>query len=287
MANRRTRRSFLRSGTLCALLGGAGCASPPDAASDERRIATLETENAALEDRLASLSRRAAALEERGPGTEFPAEVRERARVVGERVRPAVIALQSREPLSSGTAWFLDGGHIVTNGHVLDLIGTPFTCRTIDGEAFEAEVVGRTEADGPGPDLAVLSADVTPPATLPAGDSTSLTRGQPVVQVGHTHVGYWAITLGEVVRRVELPRQAWVLTEIPTMRGNSGSPLVTLDGAAVGVTFGTVPRGDAPPSRVPTPGPPTVYEEYPRQARMYGGHVAIETVTGYLERWLE
>lgn len=220
-------------------------------------------------------------------GRETPTEspiatsVRPRARAIGKTIRPAVIVLQSNESMSSGTAWFLNEHHIVTNSHVIHRLGD-FTCRTINGIWFDARVRAQTDPDGPDPDIAVLEADIEPPGRIPIGSSAGIDSGQPVVQVGHTNVGYWSISLGRIVDRTQRGDRPVILTEIPMMRGNSGSPLVTLDGNAIGLTVGSVPRPDRPPSTAPTPGPPTVHQRYPRRDVMFGLHLPIETVLEYI-----
>jgi S1-C subfamily serine protease len=106
---------------------------------------------------------------------------------VGRRARPAVVVLQPVDGATSGTAWFIDKGHLVTNAHVLDeLPGDAIEARFIDGRTVDVAVARRRAT----PDLALLSAELEPPATLQPGDSTSLTAGQPLVQIGHVRLGY-------------------------------------------------------------------------------------------------
>jgi hypothetical protein len=69
------------------------------------------------------------------------------------------------------------------------------------------------------------------------------------------------------------------------MRGNSGSPLLTLDGAVVGMTFGSVPKRRTIPDEAPTIGSTAVYVSYPRDDVEHAGPLAIETVEKHLELW--
>lgn len=249
-----TRREFVRASAALAV-GLAGCASP----------ARAPTATA-------------------GGSGRFAPAVRERAAAVGREGRRAVVVLQPPDEATSGTGWFLAGEHLVTNRHVVDeLDGGSLVGRTIGGTRFDARVRRRAEA----PDLALLSAAIDPPAALEPGRSTELQPGQPLVQVGHTRFGYWAVSLGRFVRRVRRGDRTWLLTELPVVRGNSGSPLLTLDGRVVGLTFGTVPRRGTVPNRDPEPAPVTVFETYPRQRVEFGGHVAVETVQRYVDRWTE
>lgn len=259
MGSRRTRRQVLR-GLLATGLGGVGgCVQAPPIGSQ-----TPDTRTD-------------------GDPPSFAASVREQARTVGRAVRQAVIVLHADDPLRSGTAWFFDDEVIITNSHVIARLNE-FTCRTLTGRWFDADVVARADPAGSEPDIAVLRGRIEPPAALEPGSSESVEPEQPVVQVGHTHIGYWVIALGRIVGRKTRNGRSVILTEIPMMRGNSGSPLVTLDGDVIGLTVGTLPKPGRPPSRNPTPSPPVVYHRYPRQAARFGVHLPIETVQALTDR---
>lgn len=249
-----TRREFLRAGSLLAAVA-AGCAGPVRAPS------------------AGSTS---------DGGSAFSPSVRRRAREVGAANRPGVVVLQPVDAATSGTAWVHDAGHLLTNAHVLDELGSDdLEAQTSDGTTFDVAVEHRTET----PDLALLSAAAEPPAPLQAGDSTALEPGQPLVQVGHVRLGYWTISVGRFRRRVD--GQSWLLTDLPTMPGNSGSPVLTLDGQVVGMTFGAVPKAGTGPSAAPTPGPTRVYATYPHRRVEFAGHLAIEAVERSVRRWTE
>lgn len=253
-AARLTRRAFLQTGSLfVALL--AGCAAP---AAAPTMGSTPDGDRP------------------------FSTAVRRRAREVGAAGRSAVVVLQPVDGAASGTGWFLAGGHLLTNDHVIEeLGGGPLEAHTLDGSRFPVSIEHRSDA----PDLAVLAADIEPPSTLQAGDSTALEPGQPLIQIGHVRLGYWTISVGRFRRRVERANGAWLLTDLPTMRGNSGSPVLTLDGEVVGLTFGDVPKAGTGPVERPTPGSTAVYTSYPRHRVEYAGHLAIETVRQAIERW--
>lgn len=254
-----TRRQVIRGLSVTGVVGVAGCVQAPPVGS-QHPDARIDRESPS-----------------------FPASVRDRARTVGRAVRRAVIVLQGTDPVASGTAWFLDESTIVTNSHVIARLDG-FTCRTLTGRWFDAEVLATAPPDASAPDIAVLRSFIEPPATLGPGSSDAIEPDQPVIQVGHTHVGYWVIALGRIVKRTTRHGRQMILTEIPTMRGNSGSPLVTLGGEVIGLTVGTLPRPGQPPNRNPTPSPPVVYDRYPRQAARFGIHLPIETVQAVVER---
>lgn len=205
---------------------------------------------------------------------------RRRARETARRARPGVVVLQPADATDSGTAWFLDDGRLLTAAHVVDELGEGLRATTVDGDVGDVAIEGRW----PAPDLAALSTDIEPPATLEFGEASALHVGQPVVQIGHTRVAYWTVALGRFRRLRETRDRTLVLTDVATLPGNSGSPLLTLAGDVVGMTVGTLPRTGRPPSEHPRPGPITVYEAYPRRSIRYGAHLAPSTIDRYLAR---
>ena len=245
-----TRRDCLRAGGLLAA-ATAGCAAPGAEPSSRERGGFGEAET-------------------------------QRAREVGTGARRAVVVLQPPGRATSGTGWFLDGGHLVTNSHVVDeLGGGPLEVNTLDGERFEATVDRRADQ----PDLALLRADAAPPATLTPGSSAGLEAGEPLVQVGHVALGYWTVSVGRFRRRLDRDGRSWLLSDLPTMRGNSGSPVLSLDGEVVGLTFGAVKKPGTGAREDPTPGSTAVYATYPRRRVEFGGHLTIETVLDRVRRW--
>lgn len=208
------------------------------------------------------------------------AQDRERARATARRARPGVVVLQPPDATDSGTAWFLDDGRLLTAAHVVDELGADLRGTTIEGDTGEVLI----EERWPLPDLAVLSTEIEPPATLDLGRASALESGQPLVQIGHTRVAYWTVALGTFRRLRKTPGRTLVLTDVAMLPGNSGSPLLTLAGEVVGMTVGTLPRGDRPPSERPRPEPIRVYEEYPRRAIRYGAHLAPSTIVRLLSR---
>lgn len=236
----RTRRAVIKVGATGLVTGVAGCSG------------------ALPED----VTRRAVSGNESEPEPPEPAELSEaeldRAGALGEEVRAAVAVVRG-ESGEGGTAWFLDGGGLLTNSHVVDR-SEEFEAWSIGGEKFEPELVGASEyLDNPYHDVAVLETEFSPSNRLSLGDSTSVETGQPLVQVGHPFgIGNWAVSIG---RYVERGHGETLLTSVPSLSGNSGGPLLTLDGEVVGITTGGVPRergGSTPPEPVE----PTVHEEF-------------------------
>jgi len=222
------RRTFLAS--VAATVGLAGCSVPVDV---ERELATVE-ENA---EPFVQSTRT-----EREPvSEEFGEDVRDRASSVGVTARESVVVLTSGR--SGGTGWVVGDGEIVTNAHVVQG-SQQQSVETFDGRTGTAELVGTH--DSLDPDVALLETDLSVPP-LPLGSVDSLSRGDPLVTVGHPGmVGDWVISLGRHLDHDEVID--WLLSTVPTQRGNSGGPLLTLSGDVVGVvsggTFGSSARDE-------------------------------------------
>jgi putative serine protease PepD len=143
---------------------------------------------------------------------------------------------------AEGSGVILDAnGDILTNNHVV--AGAREISVTLsDGSAHPATVVGTS----PSYDIAVIrlqGASGLTPATL--GESSSLQVGQPVVAIGSPRGLTGTVTTGIVSafdRTVTVQGedgQAVVYnglqTDAPINQGNSGGPLVNLDGQVVGI----------------------------------------------------
>ena len=129
-------------------------------------------------------------------------------------------------------------GHILTNFHVVKdatkiMVGLP------DGRTFEARVVGRDRLT----DLTVLKIDVDNLETATFGNSDTLRAGDWVVAMGHALdlKGGPSVTLGIVSARgrtVETTQGSlfdMIQTDAAINDGNSGGPLVDLNGNVIGV----------------------------------------------------
>ncbi|WP_123534049.1 S1C family serine protease [Halosimplex salinum] len=139
---------------------------------------------------------------------------------------------------SSGTGFVYSDGHVVTNQHVVEGAEAVFL-RFTDGGWLEAEVEGTDVYS----DLAVLSVDGLPESAtpLPLLESDP-TVGTEVVAIGNPFGRVGALTAGIVsgVNRTlpgpnEFSIPDAVQTDAPVNPGNSGGPLLTLDGEVVGV----------------------------------------------------
>jgi S1-C subfamily serine protease len=203
--------------------------------------------------------------------------IREDARAVGTRVQESVVDLSFGGGKSGGTGWVVDEGYVVTNAHIARQSET-FQVESFAGETGTAERVGYYESMSP--DVALLETDLTGIPSLPTGDSSAVERGDPLVIVGHPQgVGKWVISLGSFLRYEE--SIDWLLTDAPTNNGNSGSPLVTLDGEVVGCVSGGTTVGERPEPVIRSE---RVFEAFPDSETAVTAN-SVETVEESVAEW--
>ena len=133
-----------------------------------------------------------------------------------------------------------DQGHVITNQHVVD--GAETVKVTLwNGRTYDAKVVG-TDAST---DLAVLKVDAPAASLEPLslGDSSTLEVGDGVIAIGSPFGLEETVTSGIVSalhRQITAPNDFAIDDAIQTdaaiNHGNSGGPLLDLNGRVVGVT---------------------------------------------------
>jgi serine protease Do len=138
----------------------------------------------------------------------------------------------------SGTGFVYDGTHVVTNAHVVG-DATAVDLRTSGGDWYEGEVVGTD----PNSDLAAVAVEGLPESTVPlAFASEPAVIGQEVVAIGNPFDLDGSVTTGVVSgtdRSIPAPTgfniPDAIQTDAAVNPGNSGGPLVALDGSVVAV----------------------------------------------------
>lgn len=148
------------------------------------------------------------------------------------------------EPLNSGSGVIVDeAGFIITNEHVVSAPGS-LSVVLDSGEQRPAVLVSH---DAPFTDLAVLQIPQGGLRALPFGDSDQLEVGQTVLAIGSALFEYRnSITTGIIsgVDRRYLRQGIFledlIQTDAAINTGNSGGPLVTLDGRMVGLVSNVV-----------------------------------------------
>ncbi len=145
--------------------------------------------------------------------------------------------LPRRPSYSIGSGFIVDKrGYIMTNSHVVD-DAVRITIKLDSGEEFIARVIGTDELT----DLAVLKIDAG--RDLPfvkLGDSNQSQVGDWVLAIGSPFGLTRTVTAGIIsqTRRetpYATPFQKFIQTDAAINRGNSGGPLVNMDGEVIGV----------------------------------------------------
>ena len=147
---------------------------------------------------------------------------------------------------SSGSGVIFDAsGLVVTNEHVVREPGT-LSVVLSNGEQRPAQLVSH---DAPFNDLAVLRIPSGGLKSLPFGDSAELDPGQTVIAIGSALFEYDnSVTsgivsgLGRRYLREGIFMEDLIQTDAAINTGNSGGPLVTLDGRVVGLVSNVVRR---------------------------------------------
>lgn len=176
------------------------------------------------------------------------------------QARPSIVAIHTtvtqtdlygREFLgeAAGTGWVVSAdGFIATNAHVVE--GSESISVTLgDGTTEDANLV----ASDPRADLAVLRIDRDDLVPLPLGDSESLNVGDSVVAIGNAlDLGAEPTVTGGIVsakNRTIVERNGQTLvnmiqTDAAINLGNSGGPLLDLQGRVVGVNTAVSGQGE-------------------------------------------
>jgi S1-C subfamily serine protease len=172
-----------------------------------------------------------------------------RVEAIVAQAAPSTVLVQAQRGVQrsgNGTGWVLDAreGLIVTNAHVVNA-GDSFTVGV--GDTLRS---ARVVSSSPCEDLAVLRVDdPSGLRTLPLGSQRSLRLGESVVAVGYPGNASRSDALTSTTGVVSVVRSEYrepaldvphypnvVQTDAAVNPGNSGGPLLDLDGRVVGVT---------------------------------------------------
>lgn len=126
-------------------------------------------------------------------------------------------------------------GYILTNSHVVHGMNK-ITIQLQDGREFPAKVLG----DDPNSELALIQIDADNLPYLTLGNSDDLEVGQWVAAIGNPFGLQATLTVGVVSAKsrnnLDIARyEDFIQTDAAINRGNSGGPLVTLDGEVIGI----------------------------------------------------
>jgi regulator of sirC expression with transglutaminase-like and TPR domain len=166
------------------------------------------------------------------PGAKGPPTVEQ----VAAKVRPSVVVITvqgrdgRREGLGTGFVVSADG-LIATNRHVIGE-GRPVRVEMADGKHYEVTEVHASDRQA---DLAIVRINARGLPALSLGDSTTLRDGEPVVAVGNPEGLKHSVVAGVVSGRRQVEGRPMIQVAIPIEPGNSGGPLVDMDGRVRGV----------------------------------------------------
>jgi len=149
-----------------------------------------------------------------------------------------------REVASAGSGVIVDAenGYILTNHHVVEQ-ADQIQISTIDGEVFDAEIVGSDAAT----DIAVIKVDAKGLTDMPIGDSERVRVGDFVLAIGNPFGLGHTVTSGIVsaLGRSGISRDGYedfIQTDASINPGNSGGALVNLRGELVGINSAIISR---------------------------------------------
>lgn len=140
-----------------------------------------------------------------------------------------------------GSGFVIDSeGHILTNAHVVDGAKGEITVSFSNEEKVVAKVIGVDNAT----DVAVLKVDLPASAltVIPLGDSATQQVGDPVVAIGNPFGQDRTVTSGiisAVARSIQAPNgfmiDGAIQTDAAINHGNSGGPLLDMQGRVIGI----------------------------------------------------
>ena len=147
------------------------------------------------------------------------------------------------QPVDSGSGYIIStDGYVVTNEHVIDG-GSAFQVQFMDGTTVSATLVG----SDPIQDVAVLKLELksgqSVPGTLSFGDSSTVAAGQQVVAIGTPYGEYPNSVSTGIVNAINrsldegngLSMPNLIQHDAPIYPGNSGGPLLNLNGEVIGM----------------------------------------------------
>ncbi|HMJ66952.1 MAG TPA: tetratricopeptide repeat protein, partial [Candidatus Binatia bacterium] len=166
------------------------------------------------------------------PGSGQSASVEELAR----RLRPSVVVVShfGRDGKEDGVgAGFIisSNGLIATSLHVIGE-ARPITVRLANGREYEVTEVHASDRNL---DLAIVRIDANALQGLPLGDSDQLRQGSPVVAMGNPLGMEHSVVQGVVSARRDFESVQMIQLAIPIEPGNSGGPLVDMQGRVHGL----------------------------------------------------
>jgi len=156
-----------------------------------------------------------------------------------------------KKPMPAGSGFFISkDGTILTNRHIVEDAALEYVAITSDGKTYPASVISRSSSQ----DVAVLKVEGNNFNFIPLGDSKNINVGQTAIALGSdsgefqntvsvgvvSGLNKVAAALNSVSGQEDLV--ALIQIDAATNPGNSGGPLVDLNGRAIGINTVGAPR---------------------------------------------
>jgi serine protease Do len=140
-----------------------------------------------------------------------------------------------RDSVSGGSGFIIsEDGYILTNRHVVHG-ADEIIVRLSDRREFDAELIGEDEAS----DIALLKVNAKKLPKLDIGDVDTIKIGEWVMAIGSPLSFEQTVTKGIISAKGRpLGGQQYIpylQSDVPINRGNSGGPLINMDGKVIGV----------------------------------------------------
>jgi len=160
---------------------------------------------------------------------------------------------KEKQEVGGGTGFVVSAssGLILTNKHVVTDQAAEYTVITNDGEKYEAEVLARD----PFNDMAILKIQATNLPEIKLGDSDQIKLGQTVIAIGNALGEYRntvtkgvisgisrRVVAGDNYGRSEVLEDV-IQTDAAINFGNSGGPLINLQGEVIGINTAISSQG--------------------------------------------
>ncbi|MFW6140836.1 MAG: Do family serine endopeptidase [Acidobacteriota bacterium] len=229
----------------------------PGNETSERNIQTVETQSAssnlyasALQQEISALDFSAVAEKVSPAVLSITAEKVEKRRIIGfdspfddfwDRFFdiPRGDKEQEYRTTARGTGFFISSdGYILTNNHIVEN-AVKVEVTSLQDKTYEAEIVG----NDPETDLALLKVSDGNLPYVELGDSDNTKVGEWVLAIGnplgltHTVTAGIVSAKGRIFQGLEAqqPYQDFIQTDAAINRGNSGGPLINMQGKVVGI----------------------------------------------------
>jgi len=157
-----------------------------------------------------------------------------------QQPQPRQAPEERKVPRGVGSGFFIsDDGYILTNNHVVSDAADIYVTLT-DGREFKAKVIGTDERT----DVALIKIDAKGMVALPIGDPKQLKKGQWVLAIGSPFGLDSTATSGIVsaIGRDTGEYLPFIQTDVAVNPGNSGGPLLNLNGEVVGINSQIISR---------------------------------------------